>query len=352
MKKKTTVLITGPLPPPAGGISIHIWRLKYLLEKDFNLDFIDEASEKKAGFFNIKSFQPFTYFKKIAQSDLLFIHSGNRILKKLHITLAKLFGKKIILTLHGYGAKRKMPFRAIDSAFFNLAHKIILVNEDIYQKLSLPLSKCIVKHAFLPPVMAEEPPLPNQLAHFIEAAKKNKRTIICANASRLDVHKNEDLYGLDMCIEVTKRLLAKGSSICFVFTVSSIDSGADKLNQAKQLIKTLGIEDRFLLLQEKISFVRLIENADIVVRPTNTDGDALTIREALFLDKKVLASDVTSRPIGTQLFATRNIEDFENKLEALLYHENGMTGVQESSNTSAPENFSLFYKDLINEVAR
>ena len=341
MKKNINVLITGPLPPPAGGISVHIWRLKHLLENDFNLDFIDEAKDKKNNYFNIKSLNIFKYLKRIIASDVLFIHSGNKLLKKLHIITGKLFGKKIIITLHGYGPRRKMPFRAIDAALFKLADKIILVNSDIYKKLSLPLDKCIVKHAFLPPVMSEEPSLPEYINEQIKIARQQNKIIICANASRLDTHNNQDLYGLDICVETIRRLVNKGIPVYFIFTVSSLAKGENRFNEALSLIKKYKLENNFLLLNEKLSFVKLIESSDIVLRPTNTDGDALTVREALFLGKKVLASDIVERPEGTSLFKTRDIDDLEKRLSLLINENNS-----KKDNNSTAENDSNSLKDF------
>ncbi|HPH85943.1 MAG TPA: hypothetical protein PLC48_10815, partial [Ferruginibacter sp.] len=295
MNKKPTILIFGPLPPPAGGISIHIWRLKYLLEQEFTVDFIDEASTRKKAYYNVKSFNPFPYLRKIGRADILYIQTGSRILKKLHILTGKLMGKKMIITLHGYGPRRKMPFRAIDSFFFRMADKIILVNPDIFNRLSLPAEKCIYKHAFLPPVLQEEVPLPAHVSDWLLNTRKSGATILCANASRLDLFQGKELYGLDMCIDVTRRLLDKRIPVGFIYTVSSTEHCEDRFEQYQQQIKTLGLTNHFMLLHEKVSFVKVIEQSDIVLRPTNTDGDALTIREAIYLGKPILASDVTER---------------------------------------------------------
>jgi hypothetical protein len=350
MKKKTHVLFTGPLPPPAGGISIHIWRLKHYLEKAYALDYIDEADEKKEAFFNIHSLNPFTYFRKIAATDLLYIHSGNKLLKKLHIIFGKLFGKKIIVTLHGYGPARKWPFRELDSAFFSMADKIILVNDGIKERLNLPLKKCVVQHAFIPPVIEEESLLPDHLLHRINYARKKQMIIICANASRLDTYKEQDLYGLDMCIEATRKLVKKGFPVYFIFTVSSLDKGADRYSKAQSLIEAYQLEHNFFLFHEKISFVKLIQACDIVIRPTNTDGDALTIREGLFLGKQVLASDVVERPSGTLLFKTRNQADLENKLETMLLAKQQTTnGIYQNKNQHTNDDLSFYYQ-LIDSV--
>jgi len=73
-----------------------------------------------------------------------------------------------------------------------------------------------------------------------------------------------------------------------------------------------------MLMNEPLSFVKLIEASDIMIRPTQTDGDALSVREALFLGKAVLASDVVSRPEGTSLYQKNNAEDLYNKTVELI----------------------------------
>jgi len=57
-----------------------------------------------------------------------------------------------------------------------------------------------------------------------------------------------------------------------------------------------------------LSFILLIEQSDIFLRLTYTDGDALTFREGLFLDKKVIASNVAKGSVGTYVFKIRDMK--------------------------------------------
>lgn len=50
MKKKKVVLI-GPVPPPYGGVSVHIKRLQSLLAGNFKMNSIDEARILKENIF-------------------------------------------------------------------------------------------------------------------------------------------------------------------------------------------------------------------------------------------------------------------------------------------------------------
>ena len=351
MSKKLQILITGPVPPPAGGISIHIQRLKYLVEDVFSVDLIDESGTSKPGIFNMRSLNIVSYLKKVKHSDLLFIHSGNKLFKKIHIVAGRLFGKKVIITLHGYGVRRSQPFRSIDKLFFSLAHKIILVNADIANRVSLQSDKVVVQHAFLPPVMDAEPSLPVRITGWLHEASAKRQVIICANASRLDMHNNQDLYGLDMCIEVMSRLRRKGLPVAFVFIVSSLENGDEVYNKNMATIKALGLDPHFLLLNERLSFVKLIEQCDIVLRPSNADGDALTVREGLYLGKSVLASNVVERPGGTALFNTRDMGDLEIQLEKMVRSVDASQHRITTYKSNQREDFKSFYVDLINSVA-
>jgi glycosyltransferase involved in cell wall biosynthesis len=351
MKNKLKILITGPVAPPAGGVSIHIQRLVYLLNEEFQIDLIDESRVKKPGIFYLRSLNIFRYFKKIIHSNVLFVQGGNKLFKKLHILSGRFLSRKVIITIHGYGKKRRQPFRSWDGFIYGLAHKIILVNPDIICKLPLPRNKCVFMHAFLPPDMNNEPSLPPVLETWINKKRNEKRIIICANASRLGIHNSEDLYGLDISIGVMDRLLKKQYPVCFVYTVSALESGADLFNKNRQLIHELSLQDHFLLISEKLSFVRLIENADIVIRPTNTDGDALTVREALYLGKPTIASDIVERPEGTILFKNRDMDDLEKKLEEQFKKITGKPTIPQPSQQIPAEDFMAFYRDLIHSVA-
>jgi hypothetical protein len=320
--------------------------LQHLLKNEFNLDFIDESSSKNKSYFNIKSLNLFVYLKKINNTDLVFIHSGNRLFKKLHIILGKLFGKKVIITIHGYGKKRSFFFRLYDQMIFNLANKIIIVNPEIRQKVNLKESKIVIKNAFLPPILNEEPNLSNVIESRLIESKQQNKTIVCANASRLDNFNGEDLYGLDMSIEATKMLVDAGIAVDVIYIVSSLDTGEEKFQKAQYLIQQYQIQSSFFLIHEKASFVKLIEQSDMVIRPTNTDGDSLTIREGLYLNKIVLASDVVQRPEGTKLFKTRNTADLFEQMKELITLKNT---VNNQSHKASVEN-EQFYSTLLNEI--
>ena len=113
----------------------------------------------------------------------------------------------------------------------------------------------------------------------------------------------------------------------------------------RENIEELNIQDNYLLINENLSFVRLIEQSDIVLRLTNTDGDALTVREALYLGTTVIASDVVQRPEGTILFNSRDINDLERRLIETLNCDNPCTANQKNDRENI---YRRFYLSMIN----
>ena len=97
-------------------------------------------------------------------------------------------------------------------------------------------------------------------------------------------------------------------------------------------IKDYELEDCFLIWEAPLSFITLIINTDIVLRPTNTDGDALTVREGLFLGKPVIASDVVIRPVGTKLFKTRDADSLAQAIAETIGKDEKSPVEEESSN--------------------
>jgi glycosyltransferase involved in cell wall biosynthesis len=348
MQSKFNILIAGPIAPPFGGISMHIKRLASALTPHFNIRFIDESKKKKSKIFNIHSLNVFKYLKLLLQSDLVFIHSGNRFFKKMHLFASKLLGKKSIITIHGYGNKRNFLLKQWDQLVYRLANHIILVNAEIQHKIELPQQKTSIKHAFLPPNLLEESPLPKELEHQILSAKNAGKIIIVGNASRLDLFNGFDLYGADMAIDAAVKLHAEYENCFFVFTISELGNNALLFNNYQNKILSAGLGNDFLLYNGLLSFSKLIELSDIVIRPTNADGDSLSIREALYFQKPIIASDVVKRPTGTITFKTRNFDDFMLQLKNCIHqkNENKQTNLVDGDSVELSE----FYINLIKQT--
>ena len=340
MKKK--VLIIGPIPPPAGGVSIHITRLADLLSSWYSVELADESKVSKQGIYNIRNSKFTRYFKTISSSDIVHIHSGPRSLKYAHILFSKLLRKKTLLTIHSYREKASFPFSLLDKWMYSMPNTTIIVNKDFDKRLGLK-NHVVVKDAFLPPSVEKEAPVPAEITGWLHTKKQDGYTVAVGNAWRLDMHNGEDLYGLDLCLAAAKKLKENNEKVCFVFVVCDLHGSID-ITKYETQIKEQQLEDVFYLHKAQISFINLIKETDIVLRPTNTDGDALTVREALFLGKNVIASDVVKRPEGTLLFETRNVEALTDAIRKAKDINKPV------ANSAGQNNLTDFYKDIYSNL--
>ena len=313
MKKK--YLQIGPYSA-IGGVSVHIKRLSELLEDYYSFSFIDESPllDTNQEVYNLRRLNIFEYIKLVNNTCIVHIHSGIWWLRCLHILVGFLFRKKTIVTIHSLSNLRTRFSVIITRFFLMFASKIVVVNKEISKKIKT--KKCIVVHAFIPPNIEKEENLPIEVLDILEQNKHKK--IIVSNAFKLVFHNNEDLYGLDLIIELARSVKKEKKNYKIIFIVASKDEKLNLIEYYTQIIKDEGLKEIISLIAHPLSFVRLMIESDLVVRATNTDGDALTVREALYLNRLVIASDVINRPKGTVLFQNRNSKDLIKKIKDTL----------------------------------
>jgi len=338
---KKNILLIGPYPPPFGGISIHITRLSNHLKNDYNFSFIDESRTKKKFVFNLRTLNIFKYLSLIIKSDIVHIHSGSSILRDFHIIISKVLFKNIIVTIHSNNPIQNKIINIIDKRIITLSNKIIFVNENIVEKLNYKKPH-IIKEAFLPPNMCNEQKLPSFINKWINRIKKNDSLLLVSNAWRLDLYNGKDLYGLNQGIELINELLKQGKNAYLIFNIPNVEENDKLYYNYKNSIEKLDLTNNILLINENISFVKLIEKSDIVLRLTLIDGDAITIREALYMKKPIIASDVVPRPEGTILYKTNNIDDL---VKVCLNFLNNFDNYIIKSNTVLND-YLNFYKSI------
>lgn len=312
------ILVIGPYSA-VGGVSIHIKRLSTLLREQHNFTFIDESPRNKAetNVFNLRSKNIAKYLRLLNGADVVHIHTGIWWLRCIHIFIAFLLRKKTVVTIHSLSdLTNSFSFKATQ-IFLLLATKIIFVSNEISKKLHS--KKGIIIPAFIPPDIADENDLPSEVLVLLE--KNKDKRIIVNNAFKLVLHKKQDLYGLDLLIDLARSIKKDNKNYKIIFVIASMDEKLKLYDYYAQIIKEENLDEEISLIPYPISFVKLMMASDLVVRATNTDGDALTVREALFLNRPIIASDVTLRPKGTILFKNRDSQDLYLRINEIL--ENG-----------------------------
>jgi glycosyltransferase involved in cell wall biosynthesis len=296
------ILICGPIAPPVGGVSIHIERLtRNLRPLGYEFTLCDESRYMKPGIFNLRYLDFVEYIKLCMAADIVHIHSGPNLLRLFHLICARLLFRKAVITIHSWpvGSAGNSILAAV---FGILSHRVIYVSEEIREQF---YCKGQVLPAFIPPAKADEPVLPVEIEKWVKDNRAAGKKIVCSNAFRLETHNNSDLYGLDLCIEAIGDPQVHSRS-AMVFVISDPDTHKERIAKYKRIIEERKLKDSIFLWQGFVSFTNLLDICDISVRATSTDGDSLSVRESLYLNKTTIASDVVKRPEGVILFTNRD----------------------------------------------
>ena len=247
-------------------------------------------------------------------------------------------GKRIIVTIHSLTNLQTRNSRYLTSYFINLADNVVAVSEKI--KLVLKIKQAKVLPAFIPPIINDESDLPRSIVTILS---ENYEKIIVSNASNLIIHNNQDLYGIDLLIEVAIRLKKDQLNYKIIFVIASTTKNKEMLRNYKEIIIKNKIESFIKLVVQPISFVKLIMNSDLVIRATNSDGDAISIREALYFQKPVIASNVVKRPEGVVVFKNRDVDDLYRKIKKVIS--------KETSLKNKPININLIKKKYLELIS-
>ena len=315
LKTKTNILLIGNFSA-TGGVSVHLRRLRQLLSYNYNVSVIDESSlpEWNKEFFNFRTFRMHRYLRILQNSDIVHIHSTPIIFLVFHIFWSKMFFKKIITTTHSLTLVKNKSSRFKLTKLLQLVGFRIFVSNEIEQSFDFK-SKYKVLEAFLPPKKLTSSSLPKEINALLD--KNVGKIILCGNAYKLNIFNNQDLYGLDLLINLAIKIKSRKLPYFIIFIVVNPYHNAELLKKYKNRIYNNNLIDQIFIYEGSINFIDLIKASNIVIRPTNTDGDALTVREGIFLNKIVMASDVVKRPDETIIFKNRDVNDMLEKLMSI-----------------------------------
>ncbi len=320
------VALIGVYPPPVGGISIHIERLSdYLDEQGITYTLYDNTSGEKN-----KQVQ---YTGAIERWSLKYFFTAKESVIHCHflrwqvrffLSLLKLRGKRIIFTIHSYRPEESVGWlkKVLIGITGRLGDVFICVNEQIehdLQAVGIPSHKIRHIPAFIAPKESDMPGLPIEVEQFIADAQP----LLVANGAIGTRYKGEDLYGVDLCVELVHRLLPDYPKLKLVFCVTHITQ-EEYFDQLKQRISEYEIGEHIHFVQG-IAFYPLVQRADLMLRPTSSDGDALSIRESIYFGTAVLASDCAKRPDGVVSFKNRDIEDLVLTAREMLLNKQPIT---------------------------
>ena len=296
------VLLIGQYPPPIGGVTMHIKRFFDRYKNDHKIELTLLDIKKKKVYVGNQTFGLSSLLLKIMSADIAHIHlSGN--IKIMIAFIFKVLGKKVIYTHHNI----RIDNMALFKLFMFFVDKLILVNDkDIHE--SVKKYNYVLIPAFLP--TTESTPLSIPVIDKL----RNYKYIISTNCFQMTIIDGKDIYGFDLCIQAFGKLVKQNKIKDSLLVL--VDPSGTSMSYVKKLVKTFKNNNNcsILFIDNMIDFNELSKKSTMILRATRSDGDSLTVREALYLQIPVIASDVTYRPEGTILFENENSDDLSNRI--------------------------------------
>ncbi len=313
--------IWGFYPPPIGGISIYCKRLAeklYAMDSTLVLrNFANSVSDREY-VINVKN--RIWEFVRLLFAERRIIHS--QFTNIYMLLLLYIFGRRhpLVMTLHNRrlvlldGWKRKLVNRLFRRA------RYIVYNDASYtpalqEKYDIDASKVVILPTYISPSKDEFKGLTPDIEEFC-----NKHEyIISANASYLIKNVYGDVYGLDQIIELMDRLVNKATiDVGLLFCVSDIKNDI-YYKECIAKIHSLALDDNFhFVINSDVNGFEVWERSDLFLRPTMSDMEGVSVKEALEFGTPVVASDVCVRPSEAVLYKKGDVDDLFDKVYGVL----------------------------------
>ena len=303
--------IIGTIPPPFGGVSVHIKRTLELLQRDdIPYRLYDQTGKDNKDNIVACNSSPFNFVRLMTRIPERVVHFHVNNLDALTLASFVLTARqrRYLITLHSekpirvFRNSNRLRRKLITRCFQKASH-IVCVNNSILEFVrSIGVAdNCSCKiPAFLPPTDTEidAAQIPNAVRSFIARFERIVGTHGWFGFFIDDRH----VYGFDQIARLALEIKNRSRHDIGIYTVISGSYENNNRKEILELRRKLGLEDHWLIIEEQFNSAALFAKTDIFIRPTLTDGDSVSIRECLYLGTRVLASDAVARPNGCLTF--------------------------------------------------
>lgn len=353
------IAIVGPYPPPYGGVSVSLERAIPYMDQA-GLDYVVyNTNPSKAEHPNVVDLG----WSVLWMTQML-LRSRHTVIQfstskwwvrifaaLLHVTT----GAKIIIYARGYSLPDSY-FRGglIQRALVKWSVKnfrvALATNPALGERIAemgIPRKNIEVIPAFIPPIaMPIEDGIPAEVRDFCA----NKAPILGASGGYMVIN-GGDVYGLHEIARLAMELVEEFPKLGIVVY---IPAGAERdIEKFRDLIDEVSkppLSSHILFYSSEGELCPFFSICDLFLRPTTTDGDANSIREALHFGIPVLASDVIPRPEGARTYRKQHFEEFVERTRGVLRNlEKERQAIQDRSHYNAAHRLIDLYVRLLNE---
>lgn len=325
------IAIIGRIPPPYGGVSVHIYRLLERLKAEklphtfYQLD-SNTANDLPIIIHVLRGVKLFCQLA-VSNHSLYHLHMSNPMGVILGGGLTKVCKKDVCFSLHGEGILNDIQNKNILLSYalklsIRSADHIFAINPDApnkLQKLGVFEDRITLMPAYIPPYPDEiNYPVPKELKDFIKrhspilASQGSFGSFICKNKEQ------KDIYRFDLLVQLLVSLKQEYPDVGLCTMISkNFDSEHRKF--IYDLINKFDLHNSWYIYEgTPMPAINVYKQCDVFIRPTETDGDSVSVRECLDLEIPCIASDAVPRPEGCVLFTAGNAQECYNRVMSVL----------------------------------
>jgi glycosyltransferase involved in cell wall biosynthesis len=356
--------IFGPVPPPIGGVAVHVERLLPHLDQagiDYVVYNTGGPTETPGRVVSIDQKRWRFVRHLLTSAEPVVVMFGNRWQAWVASWIwSRVRGKKVVIAFHGETLRwvwesRGFLVRKLIANGLRSATRLIAASPHIRDAICSYGDfgdKITILPAFIPPVWCDEEAA--AIAEEITRFCGEHDPLILATGAPVLRENNTDLYGIDMTIELVDRIRDSYPKVGVLWSLLDFIGSIPEYAEAmRQEVSRRGLGAHWLFTPPQPFFYPLYRLADLFVRPTLSDGDAVSLREALHFGVPALASDAAPRPEGTILFRKRDQEDFERAVrETLAKLGAEREQLRDRRSASAVEREVALLQEVIEEATR
>lgn len=305
------IVVVGRFPPPLGGVSVFVKR-KYQslvgdgaqcvdLKKAFWWAKIFVLGRQKGCVFYLNTgnilFLTACFFLGVLGKSYIYDHNASRGV------WGRRFGERVYCAL----VRRSMGVRVVHEHLIRS-----YANRGLADKVE-------VETPFIAPIESELAGIiktyPKDVLRFLDESAYFK---LAMSASKYAVDAaGRDVYGFDALAVLLERLEARGLRYKFLLNVADFDASKFPKELFRRL-ERLSETGSLTFMIGQYEFWPVLKNIDCFLRLTTTDGDSVSVREALYFKCAVVASDVVPRPDGVALYSFGSDEELERRVSDLI----------------------------------
>jgi glycosyltransferase involved in cell wall biosynthesis len=325
------LVIVGPYPPPLGGVSSHVKRLTAVLEgRGLRVAVLNHFGHVDARPVSAALYRnPIFYWWQVRRLNAPVVHYHHARLDTL-VAVAlgrRRHGTAYIVTIHGHGLGRQLEIpllRTLARWALGRFDEIVAVSPEIGRSVA----STVVVPAYVPDHVAEG--AAPEVARFLD---RPGRTLVVSAYRVRPLGSGSDPYGLDLAVDAFLGVARSDPNVRLAIFLAHRAEGraAERyLSRLLDRVSQAGLGGR-MAVYVGANLAPAFAHDVIYLRPSHTDGDAVSVREALARGAPVLASDVVRRPRGAELVPAGDRASWVAATERALHRARNGASTEEAA---------------------